>query len=154
LTIEKELKQEQVKHLDLHEFLLVNSGTPVQDVVDQMRHERRNCALVMQNNQLAGIFTERDVLEKVAPHPQSWQKSVDDLMTPAPKTLTPDSTAADALALMESGRFRNTPVVDADGAILGNVTYYAFIKFLADHFPQEIYNLPPDESIPEDRYGG
>ena len=150
----KALKQEKVLHLDLQNFSIVESGTSVQDVVDQMRHERHNCALIHKKDKLIGIFTERDVLRKVVSDPGTWKKKIDDLMTPNPAVIAPDDSAASALVKMEEGHFRNVPVVDADGVVRGNVTHYAFIKFLAEHFPQEIYNQPPDEGIHEDRYGG
>ena len=134
----KALKQEQVGHLDLQSFTIVESGTSVQDVVDQMRHERHNCALVQKKGALIGIFTERDVLRKVVTDPGTWQKKIDELMTPGPASVSPSDSAASALKKMEEGRFRNVPVVDEDGAIHGNVTHYAFIKFLAEHFPRPV----------------
>lgn len=152
--VEADLKREKIKHLDLSEFSVVETGTPVRAAVDQLRQERRNCALVMKGGMLVGILTDRDVLHKVVTNPDSWNQPVDHYMTPQPATIEPDYSANDALQLMNQRRFRNVPVVDAEGKIHGNVTHYAFIKFLADHFPQEIYNLPPEDSIHEDRYGG
>ncbi|HLA42231.1 MAG TPA: CBS domain-containing protein [Aggregatilineales bacterium] len=154
MSIEKELKQEKIKHLDLREYTAVESGTTVQAVVDRMRRDRHNCALILKDNRLIGIFTERDVLNKVAMESDTWKKPIDEFMTPAPGTIDPDDTAENALQRMADGHFRNVPVVDSEGNIQGNVTHYAFIKFLADHFPQEIYNLPPDEGIHKNRYGG
>jgi CBS domain-containing protein len=152
--IEQALVQEQVLHLDLQNFTVVESGTTVQEVIDQMRHERHNCALVQKKGALIGIFTERDVLARVVTDPGTWKKKIDEMMTPRPSTIAPSDSAKSALKKMEEGHFRNVPVVDEDGKVHGNVTHYAFIKFLAEHFPQEIYNQSPDEGIHEDRYGG
>ena len=154
MDAERALKQEKVIHLDLQNFSIVESGTSVQDAVDQMRHERHNCALIQKKGELIGIFTERDVLRKVVSDSSTWKKEIDELMTPNPATIAPDDSAEDALEKMVEGHFRNVPVVDTDGQVHGNVTHYAFIKFLAEHFPQQIYNQPPDEGIHEDRYGG
>jgi CBS domain-containing protein len=154
LNVEADLKHEKIRHLDLHEFAIVDSGATVRLVIDRLRQERRNCALVMDNGVLVGIFTDRDVLSKVVSDPGMWDKPIDDVMTPKPTVVEPDCPADEALAVMDEGHFRNVPVVDADGKVHGNVSYYAFIKFLADHFPQEVYNLPPDERVHEDRYGG
>lgn len=154
MTAVSDLQQEKIIHLDLHEFSTVESGTLVRDVIETLRRERHNCALILRDGALVGIFTDRDVLRKVATQPTTWDQPVDEFMTPAPTTMTPDESGKKALELMEQGGFRNIPVVDADGTIRGNVSHYAFIKFLADHFPQEIYNLPPDDSVHKDRYGG
>ena len=154
MNVEADLKQEKIRHLDLHEFAAVDSGTPVRQVIDRLRQERRNCALVMKNGALIGIFTDRDVLRKVVSSPAMWDEPIDKVMTPNPTVVEPDCPADEALGVMDEGHFRNVPVIDSDGKVHGNVSYYAFIKFLADHFPQEIYNLPPDERLHEDRYGG
>ena len=154
MNVEADLKQEKIRYLDLHEFAVVDSGTAVRLVIDRLRQERRNCALVMNNGVLVGIFTDRDVLGKVVTNPGIWDQPIDEVMTPKPTVVEPDCPAGEALTVMDDGHFRNVPVVDADGKVQGNVSYYAFIKFLADHFPQEVYNLPPDQRIHEDRYGG
>ena len=155
MNAETSLKHEKIKHLDLREFSAVESGTRVRDVVEQLRHERRNCALIMKDGELVGIFTDRDVLRKIVTNPAAWEQPIDTFMTARPTTAKPDEAADEALNMMNTGHFRNVPVVDEAGQVLGNVTHYAFIKFLADHFPQEIYNLPPDEGgSHEDRYGG
>lgn len=154
MSIETDLKSERISHLNLHEFTVVQSETSVQEVVEQMRHERRNCAFVLKDNHLLGIFTERDILRKVVMNPETWEKPVDEVMTASPDVIVSSDTVEHALDMMEKGRFRNIPVIDEAGNVVGNVTHYAFIKFLAEHFPQEIYNVPPDEGIHEDRYGG
>lgn len=153
-SVEVDLIREKIMHLDLQEFLTVEQGTPVQQVVAMMRRQRSNCALVLDGSTLTGIFTDRDVLKKVVASPDTWAQPIETVMTPAPATVAPQDSAEKALAMMKEGQFRNVPVLDEQGAIRGNVSHYAFIKFLADHFPQEIYNLPPDDGITEDRYGG
>lgn len=155
MSIETDLKQEKVSYLDLIVFAKVPSGASVRAVVEQMRRERRNCALILDDEQgLIGIFTDRDVLNKIVHQADTWDKPIDDYMTPQPASVNPQDSADIALNLMEKRRFRNVPVVDEAGHIHGNVSHYAFIKYLADRFPQEVYNLPPDDGISEDRYGG
>lgn len=154
MSIEADLKNEKIFHLDLHEFSTVGRKTSVRDVIDTMRRERRNCALVLDGDALVGIFTDRDVLKKVVSTPELWDTPIEEVMTATPTTIDPQDSADNALQMMDDGHFRNVPVVDSDGQIRGNVSHYAFIKFLADHFPQEVYNLPPDDGITDDRYGG
>ena len=154
MSIETDLKKEKVSRLDLHEFTKVESGAKIRDVVEKMNQGRHNCALVTKKGELIGIFTERDVLYKIATEPSTWDRPIDEFMTPSPKTTIPNGPSGDALNLMTTGHFRNVPVVDKKGKIRGNVSQYAFIKFLADHFPQQVYNLSPDDGIHQDRYGG
>jgi CBS domain-containing protein len=56
--------------------------------------------------------------------------------------------------LMEDKRFRNVPVLGDDGHVVGNLTHYAMIKYLADRFPKSVYNQPPvPDRTPRKRNG-
>jgi CBS domain-containing protein len=144
MSLERDLRAEQVAHLDLSVFTTAASGASVAAVLEQMRKERHGCALVTRAGQLIGIFTERDVLLKVADRPETWSGPIDAVMTPRPQTVGPTDSVAAALRLMNRGHYRNVPVVDADGTIVGNLTHEAILKFFSDRFQHEIYNLPPD----------
>ena len=65
-------------------------------------------------------------------------------MTKSPITVNSTDAADKALGIMDENHFRNVPVVNANGRVIGNLTHYAVIKYLADHFPESVYNLPPD----------
>ena len=71
-----------------------------------------------QGGQLAGIFTERDVLRRVvAVQLDPATTLVRDVMTSPVLTVVPDSTLEDCRALMTERRIRHLPVVSADGLI-------------------------------------
>jgi len=144
MSIEHDLQIERVSHLDLSGYTTVDAGTPVRDVLSHMREQRQNCVLVTDAGRLAGIFTERDVLRKVIHAPDTWSRPVDESMTPDPDTVHPDELVAHVLEMMNAGHYRNVPVVDEKGRLVGNVTHYALTAFLCDRFPDEIYNLPPE----------
>ena len=65
------------------------------------------------------------------------------LKTTDPKTLDLDDTIRDAIVLMQTGRYRNVPMVDADRQLVGVVRQSDIIKYLAESFPEELLNLPP-----------
>src|ERR1043166_7948839 len=122
MGLEEDLRREKVSHLDLSSFIQVEAGTRVSDILAQMRRERRNCVLVTTGDRLTGIFTDRDVLQKVVDAPSTWDAPVDDLMTRDPETVRPDDPVSDALRLMNAGRYRNVPVVAENGTLCGNLT--------------------------------
>lgn len=154
MSLERDLRAEQVAYLDLTSFVAAESGAPVRAVLDKMRQEGQGCALIALRGRLVGIFTERDVLCKVIDQPQSWEGPVSAVMTPSPDTVRPTEPVAAALRLMNRGHYRNVPVVEADGAIVGNLTHYAILGFFSDRFQQEIYNLPPDpDQVPKTTEG-
>jgi CBS domain-containing protein len=64
-------------------------------------------------------------------------------MTAEPRTLDLDQTIRDAIELMQTGRYRNIPLVDGGGRLVGVVRQNDIIKYLAESFPEELLNLPP-----------
>jgi CBS domain-containing protein len=145
MTLEQDLQQAQVNHLDLNHFTIVGIGTSVKSTIEKMREEGRHCAIIVDDEEsLVGIFTDRDILRKVADDRDSWDLPIDDIMTPAPLTVQTINRADMALALMDFKHFRNVPVVDSDGKVVGNLTHFAIIKYLSDRFPESVYNLPPN----------
>jgi len=155
MSVETDLHTEPVAHLDLSEYTLVESGTSVRDTIAQMRDERHNCAFVTKNDKLTGIFTDRDVLRRVVDRPDLWDHPIEEVMTHRPKTLDADQPTGDALRIMNELHFRNTPILEDDGSIAGNLTHFSIIRYLADHFPAAVYNLPPKpDHFGEEREGG
>ena len=144
MNLEQHLKKEQVIHLDLHNFTSVESGTSARAAIEKMRHEEQHCAIIFDNDAPIGIFTDRDILRKVIDAPETLDNPIDEIMTPSPITVSSQDPANSALDLMDKKHFRNVPVLDDDGKIMGNLTPYAIIKYLADRFPGSVYNLPPE----------
>ena len=148
MSIETDLQEESVGHLDLSAYASVRKGTVIRDVLDIMRNERVSAVLVEdESGKLAGIFTQRDVLNKVVEAPATWNEIVDTAMTPAPEALGNEEPVGHALRLMNAGHYRNVPILSEDGSVAGNLSQHAIIQFLTDRFPTEIYNLPPDPEI-------
>jgi CBS domain-containing protein len=93
-------------------------------------------------------------MRKVVDNPATWNAPIENLMTPNPITVNSNDPAYKALALMDEKHFRNVPVVDDTGQVIGNLTHYAVIKYLADRFPESVYNLPPDpDAVASNRDG-
>lgn len=155
-SIEAQLLNEPAGQLELQAFCIVTADTTVREAVERMTITRQNCALVVgKGTRLVGILTDRDVLRKVVTHPETWDEPVENVMTHAPDTLSPHTTTREALRRMAEKGYRNLPVIDAHNTIRGNVTYYSILKFLTDHFPEAVYNLPPDPSnFAQERDGG
>ncbi len=155
MTLEQELKAEKVTHLNLDDFCQVASGVSVRETIKQMQNHKVNVCLITEGNNLKGIFTDRDVLRKVAPSPAVLDQMIEAVMTANPVTISPDSSAAAALWTMDERGFRNLPVVDSDGRIVGNMTHQAVISYLAARYPIEVLNRPPrPDQFPRKQEGG
>ncbi len=154
MSLEQELQTELVAHLDLAGFSRVVSGHSVRDTLAQMRQDGFNVCLITQEERLVGIFTDRDVLRRVATAPETWDRPIDEVMTPNPIAVKPDTSAAEALWLMDEKHVRNLPVVGEEG-IVGNMTHRAVIDFLAARYATEVLNRPLDaERFPRKQEGG
>ncbi len=144
-SIESKLLDEPVRRLQLGDYCIVTADTTVRETVERMREMEQNCALIVgEHTRLVGILIGRDVLNKVVMNPETWDEPVVSIIDEAPLVINQDSAARDALRLMEKKQALNMPVVQKNGMIVGNVTHYAILKFLTDHFPEVVYNLPPD----------
>ena len=89
------------------------------------------------------MLTERDIFGRIVGGNVDLNRPVETLMTSDPHTLDLDQTILDAILLMQTGRFRNVPVVDETGHLVGVVRQSDIIKYLAESFPEELLNLPP-----------
>jgi serine phosphatase RsbU (regulator of sigma subunit) len=87
--------------------------------MEQMNRLRIGAVIVVDENQeLRGIFTERDLLRRVADAEAEWRNMpVSAWMTPKPFTIAPDVTWEDAVGLMGRHRVRHLPVVEGNRVI-------------------------------------
>jgi CBS domain-containing protein len=71
--------------------------------------------LIVENEKLLGVFTERDVLKKVANKELNVKETpVKEVMTANVLTVAPHTTVAEAMAVITQKRFRHLPVVEND----------------------------------------
>ncbi len=145
--LKKLLKKEKIRTLRFHEGAYALVSDPIQKVLETMKEKKVGAAILVESSTKkhpVGIFTERDVLTKIIQQKINLSKPVGTFMTPSPKTLSQDHTMADIIQLMNQGGYRHIPIVDEKGDALGIVTARDILKYLAEHFPYEVYNLPPD----------
>lgn len=102
---------------------------------DEMSRETHDCVLVMRGTQLAGIFTSRDFVNRVAAvRADPAQLTLGDVMTPMPRTLRPRDPVAFAINWMAVEGFRNVPIVDDAGDVKGVLTVWDVMRHLEDIF--------------------
>ena len=135
---------DKILSLKLPPALRIASGSSVSQVIDTVQRHRSGAVLVCEGKRLVGIITERDVLMKVIRRDVSYADPVDKFMTRDPRTLTPDSTIAEAITLMNEEGFRNIPIVDTHtGEPVALFRVQDVIDHLAESFTEHVLNLPP-----------
>lgn len=122
----------------------VTTDAHLAKVVDDMKSHGRGCVLVVDGETLVGIFTERDVLNRIDHSNAAWTKvAVGDIMTPLPTVIRPEDSLAEAIRRLTAGHRRHLPVVDERG-IRGVISIRDILAYIAGRFPEEMMNLPPD----------
>lgn len=125
----------------------VSKETPLNKVISAMQEKKRGCAVVMEREKMAGIFTERDLLTRVLEKGLPLTTLVEKVMTPNPDFLKMDASIAEAIKLMSGKGHRHIPLVDSEGVIRCFVSARDIVDYLAEHFPYQIYNLPPEPHL-------
>ena len=143
MTIEQALRDERLGNLPLSSPACVKRGTSLLETLGLMRQERAGCVLVCEGEKLVGIFTERDVLDKLIGRGISESEPVDRFMTPQPACLRPSDNLGEAVRLMTEGGYRHIPLLDERGHRVGLIAARDIVNYVAEHFPAEVVNLPP-----------
>jgi len=105
----------------------------VGDAVRLLAEKRIGALPVFSGGQIAGIFSERDVVYQLAAHgPAMLDKSVGEVMTSPPITVDPETGVLDALTLMTRRRIRHLPVVHGEAVVnfvsIGDLVKYRIEK--------------------------
>ena len=123
----------------------VPPGTPLAECIRAIQRTGTGDSVFVcdADGRLSGVLTERDIFGRIVAGRVDLGQPVEHLMTTEPRTLELDDTIRDAIVMMETGRYRNVPLVDAAGRLVGVVRQSDIIKYLAESFPEELLNLPP-----------
>jgi len=139
------ITEERLRVLSRRQPVTVEPGTSLADCVRAIQRTGTGDSVFVcdASGRLVGVLTERDVFARIVGGTVDLQQPVEALMTTDPNTLDLDDTIRDAIVLMQTGRYRNVPLVDADRQLVGVVRQSDIIKYLAESFPEELLNLPP-----------
>ena len=96
------------------DVLRVDPSTTVAEAATMMGERRIGSALVMEDERLVGIFTERDIVRALGQHFDAAGHAVSEWMTRDPMTIGSDTSTQQALDTMLQRGFRHLPIVDGD----------------------------------------
>jgi CBS domain-containing protein len=103
--------------------LTISPSASVLQAALLMNEHRVGSLVVVEDGRVAGMFTERDVLQRVVAgrrDPESTR--VSEVMTAAVVVCAPDTTVDEVRGVMRDRRIRHLPVVDAEGRLLGLIS--------------------------------
>ena len=113
----------------------------VYDAIALMADKRIGALLVVTENRLIGIITERDYARKVILHGRSSRDTqVREIMTRSLITVTPDHTVDECMRLVTEHRIRHLPVLD-DDKLVGLISIGDLVNSIIEAQAQTINHL-------------
>ena len=129
--VERSLMEDTVSQLAPRRAITLAPTAPVREAIDVLLTHNIGAVLIVNNaGKLLGIFSERDLLTKVAdPAGDHLDRPVLDFMTANPETVRPTDTLAFVLHQMDVGGYRHLPVLK-DGQPLGMISVRDMLRHM------------------------
>jgi len=119
----------------------IEGDASVYDAVRRMVENNVGAVLIANDDQIEGIFTERDYLRRIAAEErQARETIVRDVMSSPVIVVTPETTVDESMALMTDRRIRHAPVV-ADGELVGMISIGDLVKYTSERQTFQIQYL-------------
>ena len=104
--------------MERKKLLTAAPKTTVSEAAKLMAKKNVGAIMIVEDERLVGIFTERDAVFRVIAKGRDTQTTqLAEVMTPAPQTVDPDKSFGYALLMMHENGFRHVPVVEKDKLI-------------------------------------
>ncbi|PKO10472.1 MAG: hypothetical protein CVU40_05055 [Chloroflexi bacterium HGW-Chloroflexi-2] len=128
----------QIKGNDVY---TVKKDTPLINVLELMAEKGIGAVLVMEDEKIAGIFSERDFARKVAKTRNlSLDVPVSELMTKDVFVISPDETIDECMALMSSSKIRHLPVIENE-KLVGLISIGDVVRISIDDKDLQIQSM-------------
>lgn len=119
----------------------VTERTSVLEALKVMMEKNISALLILEGQELKGIFTERDYARKIVLHGKSSaDTAVSEVMTASPITVLPSDSIDFCMGIMTDKHIRHLPVME-DKQLLGMVSIGDVVKFIIEDQKQTISQL-------------
>lgn len=142
--VEVLLKEKKIYQIINPRLIQSPPDITVKQAIEYMQENKSGYIVVADKKKVVGIFTETDVIRKIFAQPVDWDRPVSEFMTKDPVCLSPKDPVGKAIDLMGENRFYHIPLIDEKNELTGVLSVRSLIRFLAEFYPVEVYNLPPD----------
>jgi CBS domain-containing protein len=138
----------------LSRFVVTVSRTAtVLDAIQAMTGAKVGSVAVVDGNVLVGIFSERDVMQRVVAEGRDPKTTaVEEVMTSSVQTIQKRTTGEEALRIMVQNHIRHLPVVDEMGQVQAMVSMRSLLEEQVHDLHQQLDSL--ESYITADGIGG
>lgn len=141
--VEVLLKEKTISQIVNPKLVQASPTISIQDAVKLMQDNKSGYIVLSKAKKVHGLFTETDLVNKILDKDVDWSKPVSEFMTSDWATLKMTDFVGQAIDLMSEKKFYHIPLVDDQGNLVNVISVRTLIRFLAEFYPTEIYNLPP-----------
>lgn len=126
-----------IERRSTQDVISCDSSMAMRDAVALLAEKRIGALPVMRDGSVVGIFSERDVIYRLADVGEvCLNQPLAEVMTAPPITVAPSTSIDEALALMTRRRIRHLPVID-DNAMIGFISIGDLVKYRMDEVQHE-----------------
>ncbi|HMF72881.1 MAG TPA: CBS domain-containing protein [Flavitalea sp.] len=119
----------------------ITPDTMVYEALEMMFEKNVSALVVLENEKLVGIFTERDYARKIILKGKTSKETrIGEIMTEGLITVTPDNTIDSCMRLMTGKFIRHLPVIEND-QLVGIISIGDVVKFIIEEQKFIIENM-------------
>ena len=134
-SLERALLEARIADMKIEPFTALAPDLTIEQVMTRMVQLEIACVLIVEEGRLCGIFSERDVLTKVADRfDEIKDRPISEVMTVNPVYVHRTDSPAKALNLMADSGFRHVPILNVDDKVVGVLGPRRVTMFLHKHF--------------------
>jgi len=130
-NVERSVMYDQVKSLKQNPPVIISESATIGDAMELMTTSNVGALLVVNSTgHLVGIFSERDLLRKIADLQADYANlPITQFMTPRPESVSTTDTLNFVLQKMDAGGYRHVPVLE-NGKPVSIISARDMLRFL------------------------
>ena len=133
-----------ISALGLPPLVSVTTHATVGHALNAVQQHGQGYVLICEDGRPRGIMSQREVLMRIVARDVKYDSNVMDFVSKIPVTLTSKERIARAIKVMISEGVDIIPIVDDTGKATAVVRSVDVLHFLAEVFPEQLLNLPPE----------
>ncbi|HMU74270.1 MAG TPA: CBS domain-containing protein [Elusimicrobiota bacterium] len=141
---DRRLKEKKIGEVVNPRLIQAPADISVQRALEVMRENKSSYLVISEGKRVVGMFTESDVTRKLLNKKSEWGRPVRDFMTADPIVLRLDDPVGRAVDLMAENDIYHVPLVNEKQELINVLSVRTLIRFLAEFYPGEVYNIPPN----------